>query len=191
MRYNGKTGEFMDVFVPPNTGGISNPHAIRFGGPNSNLYVVSTGNNKVMEFDRTTGAFIRVVADGGPDGLTAARGLTFTPRPIFNVYASATDLNPNKKHCHFNRVTVDQRLKDYSDPSPSARLVSITSSDPNVDISHAVRGADYGEADYEFDVSMCNTSGAAQKYTITYIATNSHNIPTTATTLVEVPAQAQ
>ncbi|WP_394847171.1 hypothetical protein LZC95_06840 [Pendulispora brunnea] len=191
LRYNGKTGEFMDAFVPPDTAGMSDPHAIRFGGPNSNLYVVSTGNNQVLEFDRVTGAFVRVVADGTADGLSASRGLTFTPRPIFNVYASiannsTADLDRRHK---FQHVFVDRRLKDYSDPSPRSKLLSITSSDKNVDICDAVRGAKYGEPDYEFDLDFSNKTGVKQHYTITYIASNSHRLTTIATTEVEVPPQ--
>lgn len=188
LRYDGKSGAFIDEFVPPNEGGISDPHAIRFGGPNSNLYVVSTGNNQVVEFDRLTGAFIRVVADGSADGLTAARGLTFSPRPIFNVYASV--VNPPGQgggHHGFAQVSIDYRLKDYSDDAPSSELVSIVSSDESVDIAKAVREACFGEADYDFYLSLHNSTGVEQRYTITYRASNSHGLDTVATTEVKVP----
>lgn len=188
LRYDGKTGAFIDAFVPPNEGGISDPHAIRFGGPNSNLYVVSTGNNQVVEFDRTTGAFVRVVADGTVDGLTAARGLTFSPRPIFNVYGSV--VSPSR-HGHgrdrFAHVVVDYRLQDYSDEAPRSELVSIVSSDDSTDIRKAVRGARYGEPDYDFYLSLCNSTGVEQRYTITYRASNDHGLTTIATTEIAVP----
>lgn len=188
LRFNGKTLAFMDIFVPPGYGGIVNPHAIRFGGPNSNLYVVSTGTNQVMEYDRTTGKFLGIVADGNADGLSQARGLTFTPRPIFNVYAKVGGTSFPGIH-DFRHVHVDSQLKDYSDPSPRAVLMSITYSDPNADVHKLVRHARIGEQDYDFDVDFSNRSGAAQHYTVTYIASNHHGLTTIATTEVDVPPQ--
>jgi outer membrane protein assembly factor BamB len=188
-RYNGKTGEFMDAFVPPNTAGIKDPHAIRFGGPNTNLFVVSTGNNQVVEFDRETGKFIRVVADGTVDGMSASRGLTFTPRPIFNVYSHVLEDGHWEGSHEFKHIFIERRLKDYSDPAPRAKLVSIVSSDPSVDIGRAVRHAHYGWPDFHFELDFHNTTGVEQHYTVTYKAFNNHGLTTIATTEVKVPPQ--
>ena len=188
LRYNGKTGEFMDVFIPPGTAGIDNLYSVRFGGPNSNMYVVSSNNNKVIEFDRTTGEFVRVVSDGGNSGISGTRGLTFTPRPIFHVYADVAQAcdrrQGSRRHVH-----IDYRLKDFSDKHPHVALISIESSDPYVNIKKAVAHARYGKADYDFDLSFENTTGIEQHYTITYKAKNSHGLTTISTTEVAVPAE--
>jgi len=188
LRYDGHTGAFIDQFVPPGTAGINSPHAINFGGPHSNLYVISTGNNQMVEFDRVTGAFVRVVAQGVADGPSGERGTTFTPRPTFQVHAyPLIDLASHGKH-HFAPVLVGHRVQDFSDPSPRVKLLSIVSSDPNVDIHSAVRGATLGEADFEFELDFANTTGAEQHYTITYIASNRHHLTKIATAEVKVPA---
>ncbi|MBB6248452.1 sugar lactone lactonase YvrE/FlaG/FlaF family flagellin (archaellin) [Rhodanobacter sp. A1T4] len=189
LRFNGKTLAFMDIFVPPGYGGIVDPHAIRFGGPNSNLYVVSTGTNQVMEYDRVTGKFLGIIADGNPDGLSEARGLTFTPRPIFNVFSHVAGSSSLSAMHDFRHVFIEHHLKDYSDPSSHAELMSIVSSDKNVDINKSVRNAHIGEADYSFDLDFSNKSGTEQYYTITYIASNNHGLTTIATTEVDVPPQ--
>lgn len=186
LRYNGKTGEFIDKFVPAGSGGVSSPRAIRFGGPNTDLYVISLNTNTVLQFDRTSGAFIRAVATSEGNGMSKARGLTFTPRPDFVVYAEVVKkVNRSTK---FMQIKIDHRLKDYTDSSPTVKLVSIVCSDPNVDITRAVKNAKYGKEDYHFQLDFNNNSGLAQKYTISYTATNVNGYTTIATTVVHVPA---
>lgn len=187
IKYNGKTGEFMEVFVPPGTGGIDNPFAVRFGGRNSNMYVVSNNTNQVMEFDRVTGEFIRVVSDGDGSGLTGARGLTFTPRPIFNIDAQVVGEGFSHGFHWMKHISIEHVLKDYSDDSPRVKLVSIVSSDKYLDIDTAVMNADYGRPDYGFDVDFNNRTGFTQHYTVTYSATNKHGLSTLATTEIIVP----
>ncbi|MEE2729778.1 MAG: hypothetical protein VYA55_03100 [Pseudomonadota bacterium] len=195
LRYDGLTGEFIDEFVPPGGGGMSSPRAIRFGGANSDLYVISSDTNEVLQFDRETGAFVGIIASSDESGMAAARGLTFTPRPEFFVYANVVQRGRDThKADHgikrdFQRIKVDHRLKDYSDPSPKVELVSITSTDPSVNIDKAVKNARYGKEDYHFAVSFANTSGQTQFYNVTYHATNQDGELTIATTKIEVPAQ--
>jgi len=184
LRYDGKTGEFIDKFVPAGSGGMSSPRAIRFGGRNSDLYVISSDTNTIIQFDRETGEFIDVVATSEGNGMLAARGLTFTPRPEFFVDATVID-----NHARCKTIKVDHRLKDYSDKHPVVKLVSVTSSDPNVDISKAVKNAKYGQEDYNFKLDFGNTTGVEQQYNITYTATNKLGDTTIATTVVKVPAQ--
>lgn len=189
LRYKQGTGEFMDVFVPAGSAGLTAPRAVRFSGPNSNLYVISMGTNQVLEFDRETGAFVRVVANGAPYGLSMAKGLTLTPTPIFNVYAKVDNDAPFLGVSTFKHVCIAHSLQDYSDPSPQVKLVSIVSTDPGLDMKKAVRHARYGQADYDFDLDFSNTTGTNQHYTIEYIATNSHGLTKIATTEVDVPPQ--
>lgn len=198
LRYNGKTGEFIDKFVPSGVGGLLNPKAVRFGGPNSDLYVISSDTNTVVQFDRTSGAFIRVVTNNQNNGMEHARGLTFTPRPKFNVWAEVIE----HKECEdgekekgknisrrsfFKSVHVSHILQDYLDRSPLVRLVSIVSTDPNIDMKKSVRDVRYGMEDYHFDIDFRNESGTDQKYIITYTATDIGGAITFATTEILVP----
>src|SRR5947199_3568342 len=74
FRYNGVTGEFMDVFVPGNSGGLRRPLVLVFG-PDGNLYVgdvgnVAQGGSAIRRYDGHTGAFIDVFVASGAGGLT-------------------------------------------------------------------------------------------------------------------------
>lgn len=127
-----------------------------------------------------------------------ARGLTFTPRPKFNVWAEVIE----HKECEdgekekgknisrrsfFKSVHVSHILQDYLDRSPLVRLVSIVSTDPNIDMKKSVRDVRYGMEDYHFDIDFRNESGTDQKYIITYTATDIGGAITFATTEILVP----
>ena len=189
LRYKQGTGEFMDAFVPTSSGGLTTPRAVRFSGANSDLYVISMGTSQVLEFDRQTGAFVRVVANGAPYGLATAKGLTLTPTPIFNVYAKVDSHAPFYGVSNFKHVFIEHNLQDYSDSSPHVKLLSIVSTDTSLDLKKAVRNAHFGEADYGFDLDFSNKTGTDQHYTIEYIAANSHGLTKIATTEVDVPPQ--
>ena len=81
LRYDGKTGAFIDEFVPAGRGGLDGPRMIRFG-PDANgdgiqeLYVAA---GDVLRYDGKTGAFLDVVVARGEGGLDGAVGLTFGP----------------------------------------------------------------------------------------------------------------
>ena len=70
LRFDGTTGEFIDVFASGN--GLNSPGVLTFG-PDGNLYVNSFGSDEVLRFDGTTGEFIDVFASGSsldePTGL--------------------------------------------------------------------------------------------------------------------------
>jgi hypothetical protein len=55
FRYNETTGDFIDVFVQPGSGGLDGPRGLIFGH-DGNLYVNSIKTNSVMRYDGTTGA---------------------------------------------------------------------------------------------------------------------------------------
>jgi len=84
LRYNGTTGTFLDVFVPP-TGNPSTGEKFNdfVFGPDSNLYIAAGGD--VLRYDRTTGAFLGLFAGGIGGNFT---GLVFGPDG--NLYVSAT-----------------------------------------------------------------------------------------------------
>ena len=46
-------------------------------GPDGNLYVSSGATNQVLEYNGSTGAFVRVFVSARVGGLTDPRGLTF------------------------------------------------------------------------------------------------------------------
>lgn len=73
FRYDGLTGEAQGTFA---SSGMSGPRGIAFG-PNGNLYVASPGNDSVVEYDGSTGAFIRVFCQGNE--IYEANQLLFGP----------------------------------------------------------------------------------------------------------------
>ena len=74
FRYNGVTGEFMDVFIPGASGGLVRPLALVFG-PDGNLYVgdvgaVARGGTAIRRYDGHTGAAMGVFVATGAGGLS-------------------------------------------------------------------------------------------------------------------------
>src|SRR5438034_85937 len=54
LRFDEATGQFMDVFVSPGSGGLNDPRHLLIGR-DGNLYLTSFNNNSVMRYDGTTG----------------------------------------------------------------------------------------------------------------------------------------
>ena len=95
MRYNGRTGQFIDDFVPPTIGSLSGPRGLKFG-PDVNgdgvdeLYVASSGNNKVLIYSGDTGLFIKCLVCTGDMGAPFnPTGITFGPDG--NLYVASFD----------------------------------------------------------------------------------------------------
>jgi DNA-binding beta-propeller fold protein YncE len=78
LRFSGATGELIDTFVSPGSGGLDGPGPLMLFGPDNNLYICSEGNNKVLRFDGTSGAFVDVFIGAGAGGLLFPHGLCFT-----------------------------------------------------------------------------------------------------------------
>jgi glucose/arabinose dehydrogenase len=95
--YNASTGAFLGSFVTPGSGGLGSAHGLTFG-PDGNLYVSDNTHNQVLEYNGTTGAFIRVFASG--DGLSLPTALTFGPDG--NLYVSS---DSNNRVLEFNGTT--------------------------------------------------------------------------------------
>ncbi|MCA1994784.1 MAG: PEP-CTERM sorting domain-containing protein [Coleofasciculus sp. S288] len=76
LRYNGITGEFIDVFASGN--GLFRPYGAAFG-PDNHLYVSSFLSDQILRFNATTGEFIDVFASGNgqPGGLNGPNDLLF------------------------------------------------------------------------------------------------------------------
>ena len=92
LRFNESTGAFLGVAA--SGGGLNGPDGVACG-PDHNLYVASTAVNpmtgttpdQVLEYNGTTGAFIKVFASG--DGHQGFTGLAFGPDG--NLYVSGID----------------------------------------------------------------------------------------------------
>ncbi len=78
LRYDGKTGRFLDTFASGN--GMHRPYGLAFGKDNR-LYVSSFLSDQLLRFDATTGAFVDVFATGNgqPGGLNGPNELHFGP----------------------------------------------------------------------------------------------------------------
>jgi hypothetical protein len=81
FRYNEITGDFIDVFVLPGSGGLSSPRGLLVG-PDGNLFVNSFDNNSVMRYDGATGTPLpapgqvgAVFVPNGSGGLQGPAGL--------------------------------------------------------------------------------------------------------------------
>jgi DNA-binding beta-propeller fold protein YncE len=80
-RYNGSTGDFVDVFVPKHSGGLNQPWGTLFGPHDGNLYVSSgefagPGHIKaVLRYDGMTGDFVDEFSESGR--LMSPRGIIF------------------------------------------------------------------------------------------------------------------
>ena len=89
-RFNGKTGAFIDTFVPVGSGGLNDPVKPIFG-PDGNLYVSGLKSNNVLRYNGKTGAFIDTFVPAGKGGLNGAGFLAFTedstvvPEPRMDV----------------------------------------------------------------------------------------------------------
>ena len=90
LRYDGKTGAFIDAFVPAGSGGLVDPVSLVFG-PDSNLYVSSFATRQVLRYNGKTGAFIDAFVPAGSGGLVRPTGLVFGPDS--NLYVSGRDNN--------------------------------------------------------------------------------------------------
>ena len=79
LRYDESTGAFIDQFDLHNLGNLKSPTGGVFG-PDGNLYVTSgvflKNNHKVLQYNGTTGEFLRVFAS---QNLTSPRGVLFGP----------------------------------------------------------------------------------------------------------------
>ncbi len=84
LRYNGRTGAFIDAFVTAGSGGLEKPAGLVFG-PDGNLYVGSVVTNEVLRYDGTTGAFIDAFVSAESGGLSRPVFLVFRESPPSNV----------------------------------------------------------------------------------------------------------
>lgn len=82
VRFNGTTVAPLGQFIAPGSGGLDNAVDFLFR-PNGNLLVSDTTNNRVAEYDGTTGEFVGIFASG--NGLTQPFGITLGPDGLLYV----------------------------------------------------------------------------------------------------------
>src|SRR4029078_8002177 len=76
MRFDGTTGEFLDVLVPAGSGGLLDPVGTAIG-PDGALYVSSAGNDQILRFDARRGTLLGTFVQPGSGGLDWPHGLVF------------------------------------------------------------------------------------------------------------------
>lgn len=62
LRYNGASGAFQNTFVTPGSGALNGADNGMVFGPDGNLYVPSYFSGRVLKYDGTTGAYLGVFA---------------------------------------------------------------------------------------------------------------------------------
>lgn len=82
LRFDGQTGMPLGVIIAQGSGGLDNGMDFLFR-PNGNVLVSDFTNDRVLQYDGITGAFIGVFASG--DGLTQPLGMTLGPDGLLYV----------------------------------------------------------------------------------------------------------
>lgn len=77
IRYDGTTGEFIDVFVTSGRGGLNGPDVGMIFGPDGNLYVPSFFGDRIPRYDGSTGVFLGDFVTLRSGGLARPRTLIF------------------------------------------------------------------------------------------------------------------
>jgi hypothetical protein len=85
-KYNGSSGSYLGPFVTAGSGGLNGPRGLAFH-PNGHLLVCSNGSSQVLEFDGSTGAFIR---EFGKNDLNIKDQWGIRVGHDGNIYVSAT-----------------------------------------------------------------------------------------------------
>jgi len=77
LHFDGETGA-VGTFVPSGSGSLNFPGDLTFG-PDGHLYVISTGNDKVLKYDGLSGSFLGEFVASGSGGLNSPVSLGFGP----------------------------------------------------------------------------------------------------------------
>lgn len=97
LRYEAATGEFVDVFVTANSGGIDHPDGMAFG-PDANsdgipeLYVTGWLSHSVVRYDGATGAPLGTYITSGSGGLNSPFAFDFGPDGVYVTSAGTNQI---------------------------------------------------------------------------------------------------
>jgi WD40 repeat protein len=92
LRYD-NSGNFLGVFITAGNDLVT-PRGLTFG-PDGNLYVCSVGNDRVLRYDGTTGAFIDAFVPAGSGGLKGPEVSIFKNDGFLYVSNFGTNPTPN------------------------------------------------------------------------------------------------
>jgi WD40 repeat protein len=95
LRFDSKTGAYIDTPVTAGSGGLDGPNGIAVG-PDGSLYVPGANNGGVYRYDGVTGAFLGAFVTGGSGGLTHPSRLVFGPDG--NLYVSDYDQDTVRRY---------------------------------------------------------------------------------------------
>ena len=84
LRFDGRTGVFLNTFVSKGSGGLEFANDVVFG-PDGNLYVINSGE-EILRYDGRTGAFLNVFIPSRGSDLEFLDTLGFGPDG--NLYVS-------------------------------------------------------------------------------------------------------
>ena len=109
LRYDGSTGQFIDIFA--HGGGLDGPIGLVFGS-DGELYVASALTDMVVRYDGTTGDFIDQFVGAGDGGLNNPTGLLFGPDGHLYVGSAVTN----------QVLRYDERSGDFIDVFASGEM---------------------------------------------------------------------
>ena len=81
-RYDGATGNFIDVFVTAGQGGLSGPIGMTLGS-DGHFYVSSRDTHEIMRYNGTTGASLGTGCSGHAAAFACGGGLNGPQHPVF------------------------------------------------------------------------------------------------------------
>ncbi len=93
LRYDDKTGEFIDTFIPSNANGLNGPAGMTIGADGL-LYVISIRTDSILRYDAQSGAFIDTFLSD--KALNFVEDLTFGPDENFYLSSLSNQQSQNK-----------------------------------------------------------------------------------------------
>jgi sugar lactone lactonase YvrE len=112
LRYDDKTGEFIDTLVPTGSGGLNGPSGMTIGSDGL-LYVISIRTDSVLRYNLQTGAFVDTFVSD--NALDFAEDLTFGPDGNFYLSSlNSTDRSRNKVVRYDGKTGV--KIDDFVQP---------------------------------------------------------------------------
>jgi hypothetical protein len=87
LRYDGQSGDFLDVVVPSGAEGLDHPWFLAFG-PDDKLYVAGLWSENIVRYDPASGVVDTFIPSGG--ALHAPKGMVFDADG--NLYVANSDL---------------------------------------------------------------------------------------------------